>query len=92
MTARVTEPLLLVGSIPGNDAATVMGDWGAGLKSRIAAIPDGEPDRRRGWITFIAAGALHENPALETLRQPVPYNPDDPADWRGHRGSCHRHR
>ena len=82
MQQRIAEPLLLVGSIPGDTAAEVMNQWGGGLGKRLAAVPDGEIGERSAWITFLAYRTFHPNPAMETVQRPLPYSPEDPREWR----------
>jgi hypothetical protein len=83
MKRHLHEPILLVGSIPGETAGDVMRQWGEGLGARLAALPDGEVGDRRIWIIFLAHRVYNGHPALETVGRPRPYDPEDPADWRG---------
>lgn len=83
MARRINRPIILVGSIPGKSAEEVFTTWGGGLRELLPAIPDGELDRRRAWITFLAQGAFARCPALEILRRPVPVDPSHLKEWRG---------
>jgi hypothetical protein len=43
----IDQPILLVGSIPGDDAEAVFRACGPALGEDVRAIPDGETDRSR---------------------------------------------
>lgn len=79
---RMTGPVLLVGSVPSDDAEQAMRTCAAGLGETLACLPDGETGRRRAWINFLAAGTYHGNPGLTTLGRPLPIAPDAPDEWR----------
>lgn len=86
MTNHIDEPILLVGSIPGDTAEEVMSQWGGGLGTALAALPDGEVGDRRAWITILAYRVFDGHPALETLRHPLPLDPSNPDEWRDPEG------
>ena len=64
---RMSGPVLLVGSIPGDNAAEVLGSCGQGVGNYVTSLPDGETGYRRMWIHFLAAQIFHGHPALETV-------------------------
>ena len=74
--------VLLVGSIPGEDAQQVMRFCAQELGDRLGSLPDGETGFRKIWINFLAATIYAANDALETVNRPEPVNPDDPDEWR----------
>ena len=70
--SRMSGPVLLVGSIPGDNAAEVLGSCGQGVGNYVTSLPDGETGYRRMWIHFLAAQIFHGHPALETVQRPQP--------------------
>ena len=78
----IQPPLLLIGSLPGDAARTVMAQWGGALGPRLLALPDGETGYRRMWMEFLCFQVFEPNPAIETRSRPPPVDPEDPADWR----------
>ena len=80
--SRVNGSVLLVGSIPGQDAEQAMRFCGRELGDRLGFLPDGETGFRKIWINFLAATIYAANDALETVNRPEPVNPDDPDEWR----------
>ena len=70
--SRMSGSVLLVGSIPGDDAAEVLGSCGPGVGSYVTGLPDGETGYRRMWIHFLAVKLFHGHPALETVQRPQP--------------------
>lgn len=81
--SRINAPVLLVGSVPGNDAEEVMRFCAKELGNNLGFFPDGETGKRRVWINYLAATTYNDNEALETVNQPEPVNPEDPDEWRG---------
>ena len=79
---RMTAPVLLVGSVPGPDAETVMRGIAAGVGDLCGCIPDGETGRRRAWINFLAAGAYDQCPALTSVNRPLPIDTAAVDEWR----------
>lgn len=77
----VEKPVLLVGSIPGEDAASVFRACGPALGDRVAAIPDGETGKRRIWVVFIAATVLDPHPHVHALNRPRPVGSIE-NEWR----------
>ena len=77
-----TRPLLLIGSIPGDSAESVMREWGAAIGPQLVALPDGETGYRRMWMEFLCARVFDGNAGIETLDRPPPVDPKDPSDWR----------
>jgi hypothetical protein len=80
--SRMKNKILLVGSIPGVDAADAMRTCGEGIGNYLDCIPDGETGTRRVWINYLAATTYHGNPALETINRPAPVDPKHPDEWR----------
>jgi hypothetical protein len=70
--SRMTAPVLLVGSVPGETAAEVLRTCGEGVGKYVSCLPDGETGYRRVWIQFLAATVYHDHPALETIQRPKP--------------------
>ena len=75
------KPILLVGSIPGDDAEAVFRACGPALGDRIAAIPDGETGQRRIWVTFLAATVLNPHPHINAINRPKPLGSIE-NEWR----------
>ena len=80
--SRMTEDVLLVGSIPGADAEQAMTICAEGIGEHLNCLPDGETGNRRIWINFLAATVYDKNPGLETLNRPEPVDPSHPQEWR----------
>ena len=80
--SRVKGSVLLVGSVPGNDAEEVMRFCATEIGDHLSFFPDGETGLRKIWINYLAATIYDSNEALETVNQPEPVNPDDPGEWR----------
>ena len=80
--SRIDGSVLLVGSVPGQDAEQVMRFCAQELGDRLSFLPDGETGFRKIWINFLAATIYAANDALETVNQPEPVNPDDADEWR----------
>ena len=80
--SRMKGSVLLVGSIPGDDAEQAMRICGADLGERLSCLPDGETGQRRIWINYLASNTYDGTPGLVTLNQPKPVDPDDPEEWR----------
>ena len=68
----IDQPILLVGSIPGDDAEAVFRACGPALGEHVRAIPDGETGLRRVWVNFIAATVLNTHPSIRSVSQPKP--------------------
>lgn len=80
--SRMTNKILLVGSIPGVDAIDAMRICGEGIGDYLDCIPDGETGTRRIWINYLAATTYYGNPALETINRPAPVDLKHPDEWR----------
>jgi hypothetical protein len=80
--SRMKKQILLVGSIPGDDAAAAMRICGEGVGAYLDCLPDGETGTRRIWINYLAATTYHGNPALETINRPAPVDPKHAGEWR----------
>ena len=68
--SRMSGPVLLVGSIPGDTAEEVFRTCAQGGGECVTSLPDGETGYRRRWLTFLAYKTYHGHPALETIQQP----------------------
>jgi len=79
---RMTGSVLLVGSVPGKDAAEAMSTCAHGLGGYLDCLPDGETGLRRIWINFLAAMIYDGNPGLATVSRPHPVDAEDPEEWR----------
>ena len=73
--SRFNGSVLLVGSVPGNDAHDAMSSCAEGLGSLLGALPDGETGFRRVWVNFLAAKTYATCEQLETLARPLPVDP-----------------
>ena len=71
--SRVAGSVLLVGSVPGNNAQAVMDSCAKGLGDSLFALPDGETGYRRGWINFLAAKTYAVSEQLESITRPVDF-------------------
>ena len=74
-------PILLVGSIPGDNAEAVFRSCGPLLSDHIASLPDGETGVRRVWVVFIAATVLDPHPDIVALNRPKPVGSIE-NEWR----------
>jgi hypothetical protein len=72
--AKVTEQLLLVGSIPYDTPQEVFETFGKPLGRYLSAMPDGEVGPRSHWISRIHYQVLAGHPELEVLARPRPDN------------------
>lgn len=77
----ISQPILLVGSIPGDDAAEVFRLCGPILGSSVVALPDGETGNRRIWVTFLAATVLDAHPHINAINRPKPLGSIE-NEWR----------
>lgn len=75
------KPILLVGSIPGENAEAVFRSCGLALGNRVAAVPDGETGIRHIWVTFLAATVLDTHPHVNAVNRPKPLGSID-NEWR----------
>lgn len=74
--------ILLVGSVPGENANQAMTTCAEGIGDYLDCFPDGETGTRRIWINYLAATCYDGNPGLETIRRPLPVDPKHPDEWR----------
>ena len=77
----VARPILLVGSIPGDDAGAVFRACGPALGEQVASFPDGETGKRRVWVTFLAATVLDPHPHIHAINRPKPIGSIE-NEWR----------
>ncbi|MFT4564213.1 MAG: hypothetical protein ACI9BW_003976 [Gammaproteobacteria bacterium] len=80
--SRMNNRVLLVGSIPGENATDAMAACGAELGDYLDCVPDGETGARRIWINFLAASTYHDHPLIETINRPIPIDLKHPDEWR----------
>ena len=74
-------PVLLVGSVPGDNAESVFRSCGPILGDRVRALPDGETGKRRIWVNFIAAEVLDKHPHVKAINRPKPIGSIE-NEWR----------
>ena len=70
--SRMAGSVLLVGSIPGDNAVEVLSASGPAVGSHVTGLPDGETGYRRMFVQFLGARIFHDHPGLETLQRPQP--------------------
>lgn len=75
------QPILLVGSIPGENTEAVFRSCGPALGDHVCAMPDGETGIRRVWVTYIAAKVFDTHPHLEAINRPKPIGSIE-NEWR----------
>jgi len=71
MPAKITAPLLLVGSVALPNEDEVFAKCGRMLGDVVFALPDGETGERSMWIGYEAFRLFHPHPDIETLHQPT---------------------
>ena len=81
--SRMPADVLLVGSIPGANAAEAMQSCATGIGKHLNCLPDGETGNRRIWINFLAATVYDTNAGIRTLNRPLPVEPGHAEEWRG---------
>lgn len=64
------KPLLLVGSVPGDDAEEVFRLIGPSIGGLLAGIGDGEPGYRAKWVVFNAPQVFEPTPGIEVVNRP----------------------
>ncbi|WP_206302311.1 MULTISPECIES: hypothetical protein [unclassified Streptomyces] len=64
-------PVLLVGSVPLDNAEEVFRTAGELVGDRVEALPDGETGDRHQWITFLALRTYYMHPQLDSLQRPA---------------------
>ena len=77
----IDQPILLVGSIPGQNAESVFRACGPALGDHVNAMPDGETGLRRVWVNFIAASLFDTHPQMQAITRPKPVGSIE-NEWR----------
>lgn len=75
--------VLLVGSLPFDDAADALRAGGELVGDHVSGVPDGEVGDRKIWIGFLPRTVYSQHPDLELLRAPeggVQHQPDAKPD------------
>lgn len=74
MTGATTErglgDVMLVGSMPYDDAETMLRKAGPALRGHAAFLPDGEVGERRNWVGMLAQMVYSRHPELEETAAP----------------------
>src|SRR5271154_1890239 len=71
MSAKVTAPLLMVGSVALENEEQVFEKCGRLLGDALFALPDGETGERAIWVTHEAYRLFRPHPDVETVAAPV---------------------
>jgi len=71
MTPRVTAPVLLVGSVPGDDARDVLSLCARELGALAGFVSDGETGLRQEFIQGMALATYYGHPDLEVVQRPA---------------------
>lgn len=80
---RPDADVLLVGSLPFDEAGDALRAGGELLGSHLPGVPDGEVGDRKIWIGFLPRNVYSRHPDLEVLRAPeggVQQQPDEKPD------------
>ena len=67
---RMHGDVLLVGSMPFDDAETVFRETAKGLKGHLTAMPDGEVNERKNWVGMLPEYVFQFHPQLEETVSP----------------------
>jgi hypothetical protein len=67
---RMAGDVLLVGSMPFDDAETVFRETAKGLKGHLTAMPDGEVQERKNWVGMLPEFVFQYHPQLEETVSP----------------------
>lgn len=70
MTNRVTGDVLLVGSLPFENAETAIRQAAEALRGHVTALPDGETGPRATWVGMLAQLVFAPHPDVEVTRAP----------------------
>jgi hypothetical protein len=68
--SRMRGDVLLVGSMPFDDAETVFRETAKGLKSHLGCMPDGEVKERKNWVGMLPEFIFADHPQLEETVSP----------------------
>src|ERR1700761_3488692 len=75
--SRMYKPVLLVGSVPGDNAEDVMRLCAREIGDIATSLSDGETGNRHQWVQFLAANIYHGHDALETVQRPKTADGED---------------
>jgi hypothetical protein len=68
--SRMRGDVLLVGSMPFDDAETVFKETAKGLKGHLGCMPDGEVQERKNWVGMLPEFVFVHHPQLEETVSP----------------------
>jgi hypothetical protein len=68
--SRMRGDVLLVGSMPFDDAETVFRETAKGLKGHLGCMPDGEVQERKNWVGMLPEFVFAHHPQLEETVSP----------------------
>lgn len=77
--SRVHRPVVLVGSVPGDNAEEVLRLCSCEIGNIVTSLSDGETGHRQQWVQFLAANIYHGHEGLETTQRP--YTVDGQEKW-----------
>ncbi|UGS36151.1 hypothetical protein [Capillimicrobium parvum] len=83
MATRTRGDVLLVGSLPFDEASDALRAGGELLGEHLRGVPDGEVGDRKIWIGFLPRTVYRDHPGLDLLRAPeggVQHQPDAKPD------------
>lgn len=76
--SRMRGDVLLVGSMPFDDAETVFRETAKGLKGHLGCMPDGEVKERKNWVGMLPEYVFAHHPQLvESVAPPGPLEQPD---------------
>jgi hypothetical protein len=67
---RLRGDVLLVGSMPFDDAETVFRETAKGLKGHLGCMPDGEVKERKNWVGMLPEYVFSSHPQLDEVVSP----------------------
>jgi hypothetical protein len=70
-TTRMRGDVLLVGSMPFDDAETVFRETARGLKGHLGCMPDGEVGPRKNWVGMLPEFVFSKDPLLQVVSAPA---------------------
>jgi len=68
---RMRGDVLLVGSMPFDDAETVFRETAKGLKGHLGCMPDGEVGPRKNWVGMLPEFVFSKDPQLDVVSAPA---------------------
>ncbi len=76
--SKMAGDVLLVGSLPFDDAETALRSAATALGDHVGALPDGEVGPRKDWVGMLPALVFADNPALEETMAPPEHELEQP--------------